>query len=410
MSRIDPDQGASLDRVGVALDAAVRHISTLDTPTGPQGNKPLFTGISTYYRSKLAQLDTANQARETAYLLEITGTTGLQRTQPFDVWGGIDQSLAYQTPDLGTLACGGAQSPLPAPSNVKTLIPNFNRINLAEYLKLGTIKVCLSAALFNPQIPAPLCPPPNPDQVRCPRGNLKISIVASYDTVSIAAPGYTSLAKVSLAMEETPTEYAVRNWDSLKGQFEAQATPDQPSPELAAQRAALLDAATTALQTRLAGYQYELYRQVLNEIQSGSLRPVAIELAGGKALLDSFITLGFPRAVANDDLLRSLLFGSQRVFDDELVSDFYAIAISNTTTITTTPFMTNTRVALNQLGLQRADALDALLRQYLDAIGATTHVEESSLLAHTRLQLRLSQRLAKLEQTQRSVYLPLIRR
>ena len=65
---------------------------------------------------------------------------------------------------------------------------------------------------------------------------------------------------------------------------------------------ALLDATTTSLQTRLAGYQYELYRQVLNEIQSGVLRPAATELAGGKALLDSFITLGFPRAIANDEL------------------------------------------------------------------------------------------------------------
>jgi hypothetical protein len=409
MSRIDAEQGASLDRVGAALDAAMRRISTLDTPTGPQGNKPLFTGVSTYYRSKLAQLDTTIQSREIAYLVEITGTTGLQRDQPFDLWGGIDQSLVYQTPDVGMMTCGGSQSPLPAPSNVKTFITSYNRYNLAEYLKLGTIRVCLSAALLNPQIPAPLCPPPNPDQVRCPRGNLQISVVPSYNNVSVAAPSWTTPFKISLGMEETPVEYAVRNWDSLKAQFEAQATPDQPSPELAAQRAALLDATTTGLQTRLAGYQHELYKQVLNEVLSGSQRPVVVELAGGKALLDSYIMLGFPRAVANDDLLRSLLFGSQRLVDDGLVSDFYAIAISDTTTITTTPFMTNTRVALGQVALQRADALDGLLRQYLDAIGAYTHVEEFSLAANTRLGLRLSQRLAKLG-VHSPLFLPLIRR
>jgi hypothetical protein len=134
-----------------------------------------------------------------------------------------------------------------------------------------------------------------------------------------------------------------------------------------------------------------------------------VELAGGKALLDSYIMLGFPRAVANDDLLRSLLFGSQRVVDDGVVSDFYATAISDTTTITTTLFMTNTRVALGQVALQRADALDGLLRQYLDAVGATTHVEEFSLAANTRLALRVSQRLAKLEM-HGPVFLPLIRR
>lgn len=409
MRRIDPEQGASLDRVGAALDAAMRRISTLDTPTGPRGNQPLFTDVSTYYRSKLAQLDTAIQSRESKYLVEITGTTGLQRAEPFDLWGGIDQSLTYQTPDVGTLACGGSQAPLPAPSNTRTFIPNFNRYNLAEYLKLGTIRVCLSAVLLNLQTPAPLCPPPNPDQVRCPRGNLQISVVASFENVPVAAPSWTSPFKVSLGMEETPQDYAVAHWDSLKAQFEAHATPDQPSPELAAQRGVLLDATTTALQTRLTGYQHELYKQVLNEVLSGSLQPVAVELAGGKVLLDSYIMLGFPRAVANDDFLRSLLFGSQRLVDDGLVGEFYATAISDTETITTAQIMTNTRVALGQLALQRTDALDGLLKQYLDAIGANTHVEEFSLAANTRLELRLSQRLTKLDM-QRPIFLPLVRR
>ena len=42
-------------------------------------------------------------------------------------------------------------------------------------------------------------------------------------------------------------------------------------------------------------------------------------------------------------------------------------------------------------------ALPILLGQYLDAIGGTTHAEAFSLIADTRLELRLSQRLAKLE-------------
>jgi hypothetical protein len=135
-------------------------------------------------------------------------------------------------------------------------------------------------------------------------------------------------------------------------------------------------------------------------------------LSGAKALLDSFITLGLPSAVANDDLLRALMFGSQRVADDGVVTDFYGIAISNTTMLTTTQLLTDTRAALNLLAVQRTNRLDSLLRQYLDAIGANTHAEAFDLIADARLELRLAQRLAKLDgaTTKTQVFLPIVRK
>ena len=71
------------------------------------------------------------------------------------------------------------------------------------------------------------------------------------------------------------------------------------------------------------------------------------------------------------------------------------------------------RVVLNQVALQRADALDNVLKRYLDTIGAGTHAEEFSLAADTRIELRVSQRLARLDaqgSTHGAIYLPLIRR
>lgn len=182
----------------------------------------------------------------------------------------------------------------------------------------------------------------------------------------------------------------------MRQRFEMSAVADQPSAEVAAQRAAILNMTTANLQTALAGYQHELYRRVLDELTVGSLRPVAVELGGSKLLLDDFILLGLPRAVAHDDFLRSLLFGTQRVIDEKLAADTYALSL--TLPITEAQLATNPRLVLRQVAAQRRTALQDLLNEYLDAIGAMTHVEELNFVTNTRLELRLSRRLAELAQ------------
>jgi len=57
---------------------------------------------------------------------------------------------------------------------------------------------------------------------------------------------------------------------------------------------------TSELESRLAGYQQELYNRVLNELNSGALHPAAMALAGAKKLLDSFIA---DRTVAHTPLI-----------------------------------------------------------------------------------------------------------
>lgn len=421
MRQIDPARETALDQVGATLEAATRHISTIETPNGPQGNTALFAGVGAYYRGKLAQLDNLIQQFETSPsgpLVVLTDSQHLARTDPFDLWGGIDQPLTFQAPEISTMTCGGADAPLPTPGNFKGFVPNFNRYNLAEYLRVGTSKVCLSAApfLLNLQKPTPQCPtpPPNPDGLLCPIGNLPITVTLYVNGVNVSTATWTSSFKVQLGREQSPEGYAFAHWDTLKGWFESQSTLVPPSPALVAQREDLLAAITTAVQDRLRLYQQSVYGQVLNQVQSATtLHTAAVELAGGKALLDGYITLGLPRAVANDDFLRSLLFGSQRLVDDGVVAETYALAISDTNAITTTQFLTDTRVALSQVALQRANALDDMLKQYLDAIGTGTHTEELALAADTRIELRVSQRLARLATGalgHGAVFLPMIQR
>jgi hypothetical protein len=334
----------------------------------------------------------------------------LQRDTPFDVWGGVDQALTYQPPAFDAHeSCnpvwGGSYQGV---SNLKGLVRNANRYVLAEYLNKGNLKVCLSAAWVDEEVEGDCDTKPGCRK----KAKFQFTLYVMFNDVSIEIRSL-KYDKFEEPKGDANSQKAARwNDPAIREKFAKESFREAPSPELAKQRADLLNKVTNDVQEQLRLYQLELYRKLFNEMQSGSLRPVVLELSGAKALLDSFITLGLPSAVANDDLLRALMFGSQRAADDDVVTDFYATAISNTTTIATAQVMTDTRVALNQLALQRANALDGLLMQYLDAIGANTHAEAFDLVADARLELRLAQKLAKLggAVAKIQVFLPMVRK
>jgi hypothetical protein len=410
ISRINPSRQAALDQVGADLAAAARHISTIDTQSGPQGNKPLFTGVQSYYKSKLTQLDTAIQPIETSFVSDIQ-TQSLGRAEPFDLWGGMDQPISYTVPELATkMQCGDANSlGLPADNIMKPFVPNLSRYTLAEYMKLGAIKLCLSGEWVNVTI---FCNP----KLGCQHtGYVKITVDVKYadasGEVSLESRSYTH-DYAEDALNQIAQKRAEAWWKdaSVRSRFPTQSVRNAPSPELQAQRAAIFNKVTADLQDKLGGFQKVLYARIFQELNAGSLRPLAVELGGGKALLDSFISLGLPNAIANDDLLRSLLFGNQRLFDDGLVMDTYAL--NATQLVTQVQIITNTRVAIGQLAAERATALEVLLNEYLNAIGTAAHVEDVGLIGDTRMALRMAQRLAKLPgvEGQRKVFIPLVRK
>jgi hypothetical protein len=408
INRINPNRQAGLDQVGADLANAARHISTLDTQSGPQGNKPLFAGVQSYYKGKLTQLDTAIQPIETAFVSEIQ-TQSLGRTEPFDLWGGMDQPISYTVPELSKMQCGDANSiGLPGDNIMKPFVPNLNRYTLAEYMKLGAIKLCLSGEWVNVTI---FCSP----KLGCQHtGYVRITVDVKFGDVSLESRSYTH-DYAEDALNQNAQKRAESWWKdaSVRSRFTTQSVRNAPSPELQTQRTEIFNKVTADLQDKLGGFQKVLYARIFQELNAGSLRPLAVELGGGKALLDSFISLGLPNALANDDLLRALLFGNQRLFDDALMVDTYAL--SAVQPVTQVQVITNTRIAIGQLAAQRATALEGLLDEYLDAIGTAAHVEDVGLIGDTRMALRMAQRLAKLPGTtetggQRKVFIPFVRR
>ena len=392
LRRIDPQRQAALDAVGGDLEAALQNISTIQTANGPQGNAPLFTGVITYYSAKMEALDTAIQSTEAGFVREVWADR-LHREAPFDLFGGLDQALAYQTPEIGAMGCGGTDPrAFAAPSNIHNIIPNYNRATLADYLQVSTLTVCLTDAWVDR---FKVC---QPKTTICDTFATPEAIITVYsNNVAIAsqavAAGEENIAEVTLR------EVINRDWASTyKPMFEAQfATP--PARVAPASAAAQQAAATASdLESRLASYQRELYGRVLNGLSNGGLHPASVELAGATKLLDSFVALGLPQAVDSDDFLRSLLFSDQQLLDDQQVSAAYAARLAPTLAASAagsdTLLTTNPRLTLSRAGQKRREALSALLARYLGSISAGTYREDSALIANARLDLRLARSFA----------------
>lgn len=130
--------------------------------------------------------------------------------------------------------------------------------------------------------------------------------------------------------------------------------------------------------------------------------------------MDAFVTLGMPRAVANDEFLHALLFGDQPLVNEPLIRNAYAI--SATQVITGPALLYNPRMIVQETGSERATAFRGLVNEYLDAISAHTHVEEPDYLTSTRRALDMTMRIARLEDAPpvtpvpgtEKVYLPVI--
>jgi hypothetical protein len=396
--RIDPQRGASLAAVGADLEQALRNLSTRITPSGPAGNAPLFTEVISYYSAKLNQIDTHLLTSELAFASNVQ-LNELQRGEPFDLFGGIEQPLAYKAPGLATMSCGE----IATPSNMAAHVPNLVRYTMAEYMKLGTIRSCPLAVLENIQL---ICPP---RQDACDMlGDLRIYVRVSFDNVMLTE---RSLAAGILRLpgEEDVTDYVIANWGNYKENFEQRSVDAPLLPRQVEERAAKLAEITAALQARLAAYQQNFSTQVLQGLQgqnNSPLRPMSVELAGAKKLLESFIALGLPQTLSSDDLLRSLLYSDQALVDDQQVVSAYTTAMTTAQVGEGAGLMSDPRIALMGTATKRTTAMRDLLTRYTDAISAQTYREEIELITNARRDLDLVRGLADLPADQPPVEQP----
>lgn len=419
MRRINPDRQRQLDAAGADIETALRNLTASPAGAGSQGsgaagNEVIFTGVISYYQGALDRLDAGIQPLEANYVLEVQ-TQQLGRAEPFNLYGGIDQPLAFQSPGLRSMTYGDGAALLPAPANLPARIEGFNRFNAAEYFAISpTVQMTatMSSVLLGGR-PAPGC---KPDPDVCPLiGNLRVQVRALAGPVLLAQweldAGQVTLPVVGGDVEE-PAAYTARRWGNLQPRFEQEAQPVALTPEQAAARAALYGELGGALEARLGSYQQTLYRRILGELNAGSLQGAAAEVAGARSLLDNVATLGLAHAVSSDDLLHAMLYGNQRLVDAGQVMQTYAI--SGTQPITGTALLSNPRLALDRTAEARRLAFGGMVDKYLAAIAAQTHVETLDYVGSTRRALDLTMRITQVADqpapSASQLFLPQVRR
>ena len=400
MKRIDPQRQAELHEIGVDLETAMHNLSTLASATGPQGNSLLFSTVITQYENKLDALDQSIQVMESAFVDEVR-VNRLGRAEPFLLHGGPHQVVAYRPAEMAAATCGDPQGygTYPLPSNFERRLPSFNLYNLADYLKLGKLAVCLSDEWLNP---VEYCYPPDPERPNEPP--VCYTLAQHKSILTTYFDGFPIMSQTIVEDGETVPEYGADRWTrdtwllgsgDYKAKFEAHSLIDQPSPEVAAQRATFLKTTTAKLETTFAGYQKELYGRILNELTTGSLQPLSVEAAGSKMLLNSLVTLGLSRAVGSDEFLYAMLFGNQQLVDDSQIAQSYSLSL--TQPITGVNLMVNPRLLIEQEADERSAAFAGLIDKYLDAITAKTYVEAPDYIVNTRRALNLTVRIVQLE-------------
>jgi hypothetical protein len=382
--------------VGRDLEQAMQNISTRLTADGPQGNAPLFTEVISYYTAKLDAFDTGLQATQAAFVQEQAGLRG--RSAPFDLYGGVDQTLEYKPAEMTTMTCDNhpIYPHLPAPINLKNIVPNYNRTVLADYLKAKTLKVCAGGQWL--------------DVRRVCSGTLcwdmalhRAYIMVFVDNTLVARSSIDAAQREVVNGRQGATR-TMEGWQEppfYKAQFEAQFANATPP-------AASATDITKAIEDTLLSLQQAFDQRVKSEMSGGSLKDEALKLAGAKKLLESFVALGMPQALERDDLLRSLLYSNQALTDDQQV------AVAYTRPISPTQLTVNPRLALMETAQERHEALGALLTRYTDAINAKTYSEPISLIGDTRLRMRLALTLAGVDVVEppggnrRRIYLPIV--
>ena len=411
MNRIDPNRKAALNQIGLDIEAAMRNLSTVTTVsttitgtvTSTVGNHLLYTTVISHYQSKIDALNAGIAAVENNFMNEVR-VNRLGRAEPFDLHGYLYQPLAYRTPEVAVATCGSPEHyAYPLFSGFEQRIPNFELYNLADYLKLGKLQVCVYDQWY--------------DIVQeCKNGecydvaNHNVGLNVTYNYVVL-------MSQTLVAPRMRIPEYGLwvkDHWNTepynYRHAFEVFKQLDPLTPAQQAARQESFNNTRLAVEAELYKYQHELYGRIQSEMSQGTLKPLMTQLAGSKTLLETVVALGLPRAASNDEFLHAMLNGNQQLVDEKSLAQTYALKIAQP--VTQTNFIDNPRFMLGEVAGQRREIFGQLLDGYLDAITAQVHSEQADYIADARRSMDLTMRVVKIESevSVKRFFLPMLSR
>lgn len=392
---------------GREVQSALQRISTVTTGNETKANYQLFDVLMANYQAKAAALKTETQNTEAARKAEL-------KLQLANAWS-PKFSPIQACPGANT---NGVNEALSVPGGLDQLIPNLYRAS--ERFGLGSMQICYDSvtwsdqrtynkgySLGNPQtcmwlmqetvgkltivIRATL----NGQTVfrRSLKSNQENLFFAKFlkgaDSTGGSCPVPVLQANMSQGRTMLELSTAIsKNWNGgevLRDRFIPTASELTSNDELEKALVATNADLDNALRN-------QLNQIILNDLnKASSLQRAARELSGAKMLLDAFISLGLSRSLERNDLLRSLLFGSQRVLEETAIKELYQDALL---AANKDPHL-QIKVDISGLLDQRAEALRAELRKILDDIDQKKFAEGYRLIDTTLMRIEIMKKEKK---------------
>ena len=336
---------ATLSAVGARIQAFERAITA----------GPVFDTLLNRYTRRAEELDKAIEAIERQFAAE----------HEIDPFGGTAQHLAHRNDFTEIPFCGSSADPLHiAGATADLLVPGAVQI-AQNYRKTGTASVCFDAGWTEDR-----------DQVRGKVIIESAELVATVRSSWTGNEGSGTLASQSVRLGRYTlcSDFIGREPEPCDPPSAESFVRDRWDTHVrpALDRMTSAVAGDTGLNARLADgtaayltdLQKQQYATIYQSFAKEHVHTVAVQLTGLKGALDAYVRLGMPATLAADEALAALLYGDQRLLDEDAeqrLSGWFATAMEK-------PPASNARFALNNLIAARRDALAKVLGQDLPAL------------------------------------------
>lgn len=358
---------------GVDLNSAATKVTLTTGSTNLVANRALWNALISYYRSKAIPLKNELVLAEQEYRRGLSADPSKQQAYAsLNLWGGPDQSFTSPMPPpaaVGPVQAGqnnhGATVAISPPLNWTNMIPPFARlggflgvggdvINL-EYRNLDLVETTSTHVVdYNTGASA---------NVTIGKFHLAIRGYATNYAVfekAYTSTDYSSTFPPSCGSDQTPFtiwfsvppiywwydpeagDY-LSGWD-WNGALSSLWTADPnlcggpyfmndfvSGSQVTNSTEVLIgiNALKARIQDRLRELQRGSYGSIATSLtQAGNVQSAAAGLSGARALLESFITLGFSHSLETDDILRSLVYGTDRIVDTEVIEELCQLGIA----------------------------------------------------------------------------------
>lgn len=407
-----PAQTVSRDRlqaliaVGEALGTSLAHIA----------DDALFGGLAEHYRTSFNALKAAIGAFEHEFRIDPD-----TQLQGIDLWGGVDQEPLSHPLDASfneLRRCDGrnfdaAHDTVPVPSSIGSgfdysiLRPYMIASNLSQSKIAGVadglaaLSTCVSAYWVVEE-----SSPAFGNRIRVIYG-LIIGVNIRYGDTVVFIHSYRTTERMQLLVPKDKFENGTFDPATdpigkdphalLVGDENLWAKLDTFSATHGLANASLRAATVTLLQRKLILLQRAFYAEVAGRFTRAgdAIQRAGQGLNGSRLLWQAFVTAGLPLRIETNEILRSLLFGSDAILggsdadsEDSLlddVQDIYAFFSGREED----PPQVNIFGEIESLASQRAGQLSTLLVQIVAEIKASGEPEPPELFAPTLLRLSL---------------------